>query len=198
MAGTTAPLYGEPWPIEFANTLWADREGSHDALATPVEVDDWLAATTAVAPPLSPHRVKVGAAEVDDAQALRDAIRRLAAESTQDTRAAAVSQLALTRAVACVNEVAERAPRSSQLHWPRIGSPYRSSRSDSGPVAALLAELAEQAIELFSGPRREQLRACQGPGCVLYFVRDHPRREWCSAACGNRARVARHYRRHHG
>ena len=29
--------------------------------------------------------------------------------------------------------------------------------------------------------------------CVQYFVKDHPRREWCSAACGNRARVARHY-----
>nr|WP_279582460.1 CGNR zinc finger domain-containing protein [Fodinicola feengrottensis] len=24
-----------------------------------------------------------------------------------------------------------------------------------------------------------------------------PRREWCSASCGNRARVARHYDRHH-
>ncbi|MEV8411642.1 CGNR zinc finger domain-containing protein, partial [Streptomyces niveus] len=28
-----------------------------------------------------------------------------------------------------------------------------------------------------------------------FFVRSHPRREWCSADCGNRARVARHYRR---
>jgi predicted RNA-binding Zn ribbon-like protein len=30
----------------------------------------------------------------------------------------------------------------------------------------------------------------------LYFVKRHPRREWCSAGCGNRARVARHYHRH--
>jgi len=27
-------------------------------------------------------------------------------------------------------------------------------------------------------------------------VKNHPRREWCSAACGNRVRAARHYRRH--
>ena len=40
-------------------------------------------------------------------------------------------------------------------------------------------------------------RATHAPGCVLYFVQDHPRREWCSTACGNRARVARHYDRHH-
>jgi hypothetical protein len=45
-------------------------------------------------------------------------------------------------------------------------------------------------------PDSPRLRACQAPGCVLYFVKDHPRREWCSTACGNRARAARHYRRH--
>ncbi|WP_225993278.1 CGNR zinc finger domain-containing protein [Actinomadura rudentiformis] len=43
---------------------------------------------------------------------------------------------------------------------------------------------------------RLQLRACLAPGCVLYFLKNHPRREWCTAACGNRARGARHYRRH--
>ncbi|PZF91885.1 hypothetical protein C1I99_22640 [Micromonospora deserti] len=31
---------------------------------------------------------------------------------------------------------------------------------------------------------------------MLYFVADPPRREWCSVACGNRARAARYYRRH--
>ncbi|HEY3005705.1 MAG TPA: CGNR zinc finger domain-containing protein [Kribbellaceae bacterium] len=39
-------------------------------------------------------------------------------------------------------------------------------------------------------------RACYAPGRVLYFVTGHPRREWCSTACGNRARAARHYARH--
>ena len=42
----------------------------------------------------------------------------------------------------------------------------------------------------FSPPR------VHAPGCVLYFIKDHPRREWCSTACGNRARAARHYARH--
>jgi predicted RNA-binding Zn ribbon-like protein len=32
---------------------------------------------------------------------------------------------------------------------------------------------------------------------VLVFLKQHPRREWCSAACGNRARQAGHYRRTH-
>jgi predicted RNA-binding Zn ribbon-like protein len=33
---------------------------------------------------------------------------------------------------------------------------------------------------------------------VLYFVKTHPRREWCSVACGNRVRAARHYQRGRG
>ena len=40
---------------------------------------------------------------------------------------------------------------------------------------------------LITGPAAEQLRACEAPGCVLMFAKDHPRRTWCSAACGNRA-----------
>ncbi|MEU9839973.1 CGNR zinc finger domain-containing protein [Actinomadura sp. NPDC048032] len=39
--------------------------------------------------------------------------------------------------------------------------------------------------------------ACEADDCVLLFLPAHPRRRWCSAArCGNRVRVARHYRRH--
>ncbi|MFI6847287.1 CGNR zinc finger domain-containing protein [Kitasatospora sp. NPDC050467] len=45
-----------------------------------------------------------------------------------------------------------------------------------------------------SGPDRRPA-GLPGPGCVLYFVKKHPRREWCSAGCGTRARAARHYER---
>ena len=46
------------------------------------------------------------------------------------------------------------------------------------------------------GPARDaDLRTCGAPGCVLMFLKHHPRREWCSNACGNRARQARHYDR---
>ncbi|MGW3040938.1 CGNR zinc finger domain-containing protein [Kitasatospora sp. NPDC001159] len=46
--------------------------------------------------------------------------------------------------------------------------------------------------------RPASLRACHGPGCVQFFVKDHPRREWCGPGCGNRARAARHYHRQRG
>ncbi|MFF0307334.1 CGNR zinc finger domain-containing protein [Streptosporangium sp. NPDC004379] len=58
------------------------------------------------------------------------------------------------------------------------------------------AALAAAAIGFLAGPHRERLRACPAPRCVLYFVKEHARQEWCSVACGNRARAARHYRQH--
>jgi hypothetical protein len=69
-------------------------------------------------------------------------------------------------------------------------------RDDTPPgrlAPAALATVATESIDLLAGPDAPQLRACYAPGCVLYFVKDHPRREWCSNACGNRSRVARHY-----
>jgi predicted RNA-binding Zn ribbon-like protein len=59
-------------------------------------------------------------------------------------------------------------------------------------VDAAFGAIADNAIEVFGGPLREQLRACPGPNCILYFLTDG-RREWCSKQCGNRARAARHY-----
>jgi predicted RNA-binding Zn ribbon-like protein len=59
----------------------------------------------------------------------------------------------------------------------------------------ILAALARDTIELLTSPLANELRACDAPGCVLTFLKDHPRREWCSQACGNRARQARHYQR---
>nr|WP_137969774.1 CGNR zinc finger domain-containing protein [Streptomyces antimycoticus] len=46
-------------------------------------------------------------------------------------------------------------------------------------------------------PRSRASAPLPGPNCLLFFVKHHARREWCSPACGNRVRVARHYRRHH-
>src|ERR671918_444350 len=59
----------------------------------------------------------------------------------------------------------------------------------------VLGAIAADTLDLVTGPRRNELRLCGAPGCVLIFEKDHPRRAWCSAACGNRARQARHYRR---
>jgi predicted RNA-binding Zn ribbon-like protein len=179
---TMAPLLGEPLPVELMNTVWADRDGVHDALADADGLADWL--TTA--------GVAGGeAAALHDFRALRDALRTLAAEVTDDTRPVAVQARDVPRAVDTINRACAATPSWSRLDW----AERRVERITSGNAA--LSTVAEAAAALFGSDQRTELRACYAPGCVLYFVRDHPRRQWCSAGCGNRARVARHYARHH-
>lgn len=65
----------------------------------------------------------------------------------------------------------------------------------------LLAPVAAAAAELLATGDRSRLRRCAAQGCVRWFydVSRNGRRRWCSMArCGNRAKVAAHYRRHRG
>jgi predicted RNA-binding Zn ribbon-like protein len=202
---TSAPLLGEPLPVELMNTIWADRDGVHDALATPEQACGWLQAIgdrlapqpSAVTAWLEEARPDGVAPALDQLRPLRDALRRLAAETTTDPPPAAQSA---TRnrvdALQVLNRACAAAPTWSSLHWTRDDEPRRELHTDATPGQVVAATLAEQAIDLFTSGHAAGLRACPAPGCVLYFVKQHPRREWCSAACGNRARVARHYRRH--
>jgi predicted RNA-binding Zn ribbon-like protein len=175
------------------NTIWADRHGVYDALTTVSNLRAWLAAVGPGdgAPPSS------NAGDLDRFRALRDALRRLAALLTGDTRPRAASAITdVGRAVAEVNQAAALAPAWPQLAY-RQGQLQLAPAGRASATRRALSSIARDAIDLMTGDTRASLRACDAPGCVLYFVKDHPRREWCSTACGNRARAARHYERHH-
>jgi predicted RNA-binding Zn ribbon-like protein len=60
-----------------------------------------------------------------------------------------------------------------------------------------LAFIAAQAAQFLSDPSNvSRLRRCANAACSMIFVAVNPRRSWCApGVCGNRARVARHYRR---
>lgn len=200
------PVRDEPLPVELMNTVWADREGVYDALRDADGLARWLRAVEPRLPPLptppalpwQPSAPPFPEQAVDRFRELRDALRRLAAVATDDTRPAAASAVPdLPAAVAAVNRACAEAPAWSRLVWSEGTPPARAEGAPASPEARVLSRIAEEAVELFTGPGGLDLRACRAPGCVLYFVRSHPRREWCSAGCGNRARVARHYRRHH-
>jgi predicted RNA-binding Zn ribbon-like protein len=178
-------LPDEPVPVRLMNTVWADRSGVHDALTSAADLRSWLAATF-------PDERSTGA-DLGRFRALRDALRRLAALVTADDREAGQSDVDERQAVAELNAAAVLAPT-----WPQLVlRDGRLQPAMAGPGSAgdrLLSAIARDAVELFTSGI--ELRPCHAPGCVLYFVHDHPRREWCSTACGNRARVARHYERH--
>ncbi|EWC61791.1 hypothetical protein UO65_2850 [Actinokineospora spheciospongiae] len=190
---TLPPLLGQAPPIDLVNTIWADRHGIHDSLATPRDARHWL---TALAPqPSNPANLSDnGLARLRD---LRNALRRLAAERTADPRSRAASAMtSLDTALHTVNHNARTAHTWQALELTDDGTVTERTYTSGSPDDLLLRAFATEAVTLFGQWNDLDLRVCLAPGCVLYFLKDHPRREWCSTACGNRARAARHYARH--
>jgi predicted RNA-binding Zn ribbon-like protein len=197
---TSATLLGEPLPVELMNTVGIDRDGVRDALESDADVTAWLRAVKdrigteagVVLSGLDEDAVRPVAGRV---RTLRDALRRLAAEAAEDPRPPATApELTRPDAVATLNALAGAWP---ELVWPADGRPARAFRAAGTCVDLAIRLITYQGIELFAGPGRDRLRACLAPNCLLFFFKERARREWCSPGCGNRARVARHYQRHH-
>ena len=73
---------------------------------------------------------------------------------------------------------------------------YEAGFEDANHVLGLLAEAAS---DLLCTCDLSLVKQCQNPACVLFFydtTKNHAR-HWCSMdLCGNRSKVAAHYRRH--
>ena len=179
------PLRDEPLAVELHNTLYADAGARHDALSSRACAYAWLEALG--------ERVPTGGSgpwpTLAELVALRTAVRTALQSAVADAPQAAP-------VIDAINRASAGAARSPRATW----------RADSAPVAGVdyhgasraqivIAAFAWDTIDLLTGPRGGDLRTCGAPGCVLLFLKDHPRREWCSNGCGNRARQARHYER---
>ena len=184
------PLRDEPLAIELHNTIYAANGVGIDGLSDAAGATAWLDGLATRLPQDGSARRRLPA--LDELVALRSVVR--------EALAAAVSGEPASRAALdAINASSARAPRSPVAAWQPRGAPLAETDVHGATRAdVILAALAADAIELLTGPHRANLRACGAPGCVLMFLKDHPRREWCSNACGNRARQARHYRRARG
>ncbi len=181
-------MLGERLPVELANTRYAVRGDPRDGLLTTEHLGAWLrdARDRFRTPLADDDLLGVSEAELDVARQLRDAVHELLTAVVAGTDPP-------QRAIGTVNRVARSVPRWPQLRWGEL--PTIESGTRGRPVAAALAEIADSAVDLFASPHRDLVRACHAPGCVLFFLKDHPRRTWCSEGCGNRARVARFHAR---
>ena len=88
-----------------------------------------------------------------------------------------------------LNDVSARVPRV--LRFDTSGPSETPLAASATP--ATLARIAWSAIELLGASERSRLRRCGA--CGHYFVSTRSDRRWCSDACGNRTRVARHHAR---
>jgi predicted RNA-binding Zn ribbon-like protein len=168
--------------LDFVATVGERWRRSFERLRTPVDLGRWLLEASLVS-----AEPKVRPVELEDARVLREAIYRVAKHvggGSPDPRD-----------VATINEWAAKPPLA-----PRLSADARSvTCTAERPVAAALATIARDAVDLLSGPLARRIRECAAPDCALLFV-DSSRpgqRRWCSmSACGNRMKTAAYRRRH--
>ncbi len=187
----TFPLIGEPLAVDLANTLLEREEGSEDLLATPERLLAWCEAEGERLGVLNAAGL---GGRLPEFLVLRGAIRELFRGLLDGERPS-------EGAVEEINTASARVPRFRELRWEtedQQGGLRAQTRDVGGEEADIaLASIARSAIELAGDPGREFLRSCPAPGCPLIFCAENSRKRWCSNACGNRVRVARHYRHHH-
>ncbi|MBB1251785.1 CGNR zinc finger domain-containing protein [Streptomyces alkaliterrae] len=171
------PLVGEPLSIELLNTRWIDNNGPQDLLDGLPGLAVWL--------------LSVGLEQRCDADAAT--LRHLLHAREALTAAVADPAAPSEQARNLLNDVLAHGRLRRALT--ADGPTATAETDDPARLAAWLT--ADDYLRLLAeDPTR--IRPCANPACVLHFfdTSQNRRRRWCSmAACGNRAKAARHYAR---
>ena len=183
-----APIIADSPALDLSNTIYTPRGHERDGLCTLQDVVDWLA----IIQPRLQTGTSRGPGDVTESDLIR--IRGLRASMRRLLYSICEGDSPSEADVATVNAAACLSPQWFQLKL-KDGRPARYRASDSQGIDAVLAALASDAIDLVGSERVEDLRTCQAHNCSLLFLKDHPRREWCSPKCGARVRAARAYSR---
>ena len=165
-----------PLGVDLADTVRV--VGSHDA---ELLVDD-RALTVWVAAELPRFPTASGAlGHLAEVRTLRDAVRQLLLARTAGTPLP-VGELRL------INDASARCPT-----FPVVTDEGHSSSVElnTDPLDIFCAAVARSAMETLDD-HDAALAICRAPSCGMLFIPANRRQRWCSAGCGNRARVARH------
>ncbi|MDG4824489.1 CGNR zinc finger domain-containing protein [Asanoa sp. WMMD1127] len=180
------PMGGEPLiALDLVDTKMLVTDPPQDLIPDEATASAWWRVQSPRLPAGPPP-------DLADTRRLRTAIRDLFDAHLAGRTPAADS-------LAAVNTAAAAVPTSLGLI--AAGDGYREEtrwHTEHGGNAALAAT-ARGAIELLADETRlTRLRRCASPTCSMLFLAETTRRQWCTPnICGNRARVARHYRRAH-
>lgn len=170
--------------VDFINTKRDRHLGGRELLVDPAALVDWL-----VLAGLLERPVRATEEHLDSARELREAVDRVTRAISAGTRPTVADVRLLNRIVNTPLPVLE-------LRIGADGNPHRRIRPPADPVAAALASLAADAIDLVT--TEPAVRICAADQCGLRFLDTSPQRnrQWCSMArCGNRAKARAHYAR---
>ncbi|MGW2488122.1 CGNR zinc finger domain-containing protein [Streptomyces sp. NPDC001606] len=98
-----------------------------------------------------------------------------------------------TAALSTLNSALAAAPAVREVRWEESGAVVATRHPADDPLGTAITAIAEDGVDLLTGPSSRRLAMCGAPGCTRLFIRTHGARRWCSDRCGNRVRAARHY-----
>jgi predicted RNA-binding Zn ribbon-like protein len=176
MTDETFPWLGFPPAVDLANTVLVTPAGDRDLLERDEQLEAWIAAERGRIP-------GVGAASgrLVDVRDLRRRVRELLHARARGERAPEEARRRINSLSAAAPIRPRLTPDGRAVEEPDVRDPY----------SLFEATVARSAIEL-ADRGEERLCVCGAPSCGMLYLREHPRQVWCSTACGNRARVARH------
>jgi predicted RNA-binding Zn ribbon-like protein len=172
--------------LDLVATVAKRRLGDRELLPGPAELSTWCRVAGLPVPEdeITPERL-------GRTWALREAVYGLARARVDGTPHLS-ADIDLVNAASCL-----AAPPT-----PLIGPDgFTPLSRDQAPLDAILALLARDAIDLFTGPYALRIRECTAHDCSLFFVdRSRPgSRRWCTmASCGEKASSATYRKRHPG
>ena len=181
------PLLGEPISLDLVNTRVHKGGAILDLIGNPSALAAWLAAEGS----RIPWSGDVSAADLLEVRKIRDAIAEVFTAWDGSNQPS-------PKAIRVINSALSASAHTTRFSWAADGPRIAVRSSARSKRDALLYIIAMDAVNVLTGTDAKFLHTCEHPDCTLQFLARNPRRRWCSAAvCGNRARVARHYTRHH-
>ena len=191
-------LGNEP-ALDLLNTTPVLAEGPVDLLDSFADLARWLAAAGLIDASRAEvlrrrwDGTKEGGTALAQTKHLRQALRELLAARLAGAKLP-------RRALDTLNTALRAARTTAQLEWNEQTESFsRTRRHDTdGKAAEAVTLVAEAAAALLAEKDLSLVRKCEHPACVLHFydTSKNRRRRWCSMdLCGNRMKVAAHYRR---
>jgi len=183
--------------LDFINTQFVLNGQPVDLLATFSDLVMWLMRVDLMREKEATKierqwgRQAEGIQPLEQARAFRVTLREM-------VKRVAAGRPAPPAAVEAINEMLRYRIGYPQLTR-RSGKFEREYQAESRGANQVLGLLAEAATNLLCACDFSLIKKCQNPACVLFFydtTKNHAR-HWCSMTiCGNRSKVAAHYRRH--
>ncbi|MFE1096503.1 CGNR zinc finger domain-containing protein [Streptomyces smyrnaeus] len=158
--------------LDLAGTVGSRRDEPDDTLATPADLERWVAACDEL-----PDRVTADFPTFEFALSLREALYQLALDRVLDRRFDPAG-------LRIVNDAAAGPMPKTELSDAGLRM--------SGDLRAVLSHIARSGISVLADPQA-CLKECGRPGCTrIYLDRSRgARRTWCGMdACGNRVKAA--------